>query len=107
MKQIFKKLIWAWRNRYCPYPLYLWYLITERHLKHRVGECIDCIACCQCVCGRRGCYCQYANQETLRCDTYNARTCNVWFPISPQELAYRATIQRGFQCSYTFETPTP
>ena len=79
---------------YNPYKLYWFDLLTERHLKSRVGECIDCIECCKyncdcCKTKETECYCKYVDLKNKRCTVYNNRNCNIWFPISQKEIDVR------------------
>lgn len=97
-----RKILYILRHRYNPYPLYWFDLLTERHVKNRVGECIDCIECCHYVCGDGGCYCRNVDKESKRCKIYGNRTCNVWFPVSQKEIDCRAKIQPGFKCRFSF-----
>ena len=105
---IYKKIRYVILNRYNPYPFYWFDLITERHLKNRVGECKDCLECCKYNCSciktiKSGCYCQYADLKTKRCNIYENRNCDIWFPISPKELDYFKGIKRDFKCNYSFK----
>jgi len=85
---------------YHPYFGYWWDLFTERHLKSRKGECVDCINCCK----HWGYICPHANLKTKRCDIYDNRTCLIWFPISKKELDYFYKIKgKGFKCKYTWD----
>lgn len=95
-----RKLIYILKHRYNPYPTYWFDLLTERHLKNRQGECVDCVECCRYLCG---CLCEHVNKETKRCNIYENRTCYEWFPISQKDIDYRASIQPGFKCKLSFK----
>jgi hypothetical protein len=95
-----KKLLYLFRQRYNPYPFYWFDLLTERHLKNRIGECVDCIKCCKHV--EEG-QCKFIDLEMKRCKIYNNRTCNEWFPVSQKEIDYRTKIQPGFECKFSFK----
>lgn len=102
-----KKIWYMIRHGYNPYPMYWFDLLTERHLKHRVGECIDCLECCKygCNCVKVGsceCYCSHVDIANRRCLIYDKRTCDIWFPISQKELDYMASVKPGFTCKYKF-----
>lgn len=98
--KMIKKIFYLLSQRYNPYPLYFFDLLTERHLKNRVGDCIDCINCCQYVCG---CYCSNVDLELKRCKIYDNRKCDEWFPVSQKEIDYMAEVKPGFKCRYSFK----
>lgn len=103
-----KKIIYLLTQRYNPYPLYWFDLLTERNLKYRKGECINCIDCCKYNCNcvkdvESNCYCRYVDLENYRCTIYYKRTCNIWFPISQKEIDYRKEIQSNFNCKFSFK----
>ena len=75
-----KKIIYLLTQRYNPYPLYWFDLLTESN-----------------------CYCKYVDLETYRCTIYYKRTCNIWFPISQKEIDYRKEIQPNFNCKFSFK----
>lgn len=88
--------LWWWDDqRYNPYPLYWFDLLTERHLKNRMGECIDCFECCKYADGGQ---CQHVDSGTKRCKIYDHRTCDEWFPISQKELDYMKSVKPEFKC---------
>jgi hypothetical protein len=97
---MFKKILYLLKQGYNPYFLYWFDLLTERKVKYRVGECIDCVECCKYICG---CHCMYVDKEKKRCKIYDKRTCNKWFPVSQKEIDYRAKIQPGFKCKFSFK----
>ena len=102
-----KKIKYIITQRYNPYRLYWFDLLTERYIKNRRGECIDCVECCKynCVCTKEteiDCYCQFVDLEINRCIIHNKRTCNIWFPISQKEIDYRKEIQPNFKCKFSF-----
>lgn len=99
MKEVLKKIKYLLLQRYNPYPLYFFDLLTERHIKKRTGECINCVECCRYVCG---CYCRHLDLKAKRCKIYENRSCNKWFPVSQKEIDYRVKIQPGFECRYKF-----
>ena len=94
-----KKIKYIIKQRYNPYPLYWFDLLTERHLKNRVGECIDCVECCRYICG---CYCHNIDIVNKRCKVYPKSDCDIWFPVSQKEIDYRSKIQPGFKCKFSF-----
>ena len=95
-----KKIFYIIRHRYNPYNGYIWDLLTERKLKYRVGECVDCIECCKYSCGYA---CDHADLNAKRCTIYDNRSCNVWFPISQKELDYFKKIKgKSFKCKFSF-----
>jgi len=94
-----KKILYLITQRYNPYPLYWFDLLTERHLKNRIGECIDCFECCKHIDGGQ---CEHVDLESKRCKVYSKRTCDKWFPVSQKEIDYRAEIQPGFKCRFRF-----
>jgi len=94
------KLKYIFTHRYNPYFFYWFDLLTERKLKYRFGECVDCIGCCKYSCG---CACEYADIKAKRCTIYNNRSCDVWFPISQKELDYMASIKPNFRCKFSFK----
>lgn len=100
MKQLLKKLHYMISQRYHPYPMFWYDLLTEHHIKNRTGECVDCIECCRYTCGW---YCEHANLETKRCDIYDKRKCYVWFPVSQKDIDYMAECKPGFRCKFKFE----
>lgn len=95
-----KKLRYLFSQRYNPYLFYWFDLLTERHVKNRIGECVDCVACCRYTCG---CYCEHVNLRTKRCKIYNSRECNIWFPVSQKEINYREKIEPFFMCKFKFK----
>src|SRR5690554_3824795 len=100
MKTTIKKMLYLLKQQYNPYPLYFFDLLTERHLKNRIGECYDCFECCKHVDGGQ---CKYVDLETKKCKIYDKRNCNEWFPVSQKEIDYRAKIQSGFKCRFSFK----
>lgn len=100
IKIIVKKLHYIITYRYHPYPIFWYDLLTERHINHRKGYCIDCIECCRYTFGW---YCEHANLDINRCDIYNNRKCYVWFPVSQKDIEYREKCQPGFKCKFWFE----
>ena len=84
---------------YHPYFPYWFDLFTERHIKNRIGECIDCIECCKHIGGGQ---CQYINLKSKRCNIYNHRTCDIWFPVSQKELDFMNSISPRFKCKFSF-----
>ena len=103
-----KKIKYIITQRYNPYPLYWFDLLTERYLKNKKGECINCVECCKynCICAKEkeiDCYCQFVDLKIKRCIIYNNnRNCNIWFPISQKEIDYRKKIQPNFECKFSF-----
>ena len=96
---MWKKIKYMVKHRYNPYFFYWLDLLTERKLKYRVGECIDCIECCK----HHLYVCPHADLKTKRCDVYKNRTCNVWFPISQKEIEYFKKIKgKSFKCKFSF-----
>jgi len=96
-----KKLKYIFTHQmYHPYFGYWFDLLTERKLKYRTGECVDCVECCRYSCG---CLCSHVNPITKRCIIYDKRTCDVWFPISQKEIDYMAKVKPGFKCRFKFE----
>lgn len=93
-----KKLLFIFQSSYYPYLFYYFDLLTERHLKHRTGECIEC---CRYLDGTP---CGFANTKTKRCKIYNKRQCNIWFPISQKEIEWRKKQQPNFTCNFKFKT---
>jgi hypothetical protein len=94
-----KKILYILRQRYNPYLLYWFDLLTERHLKNRLGKCIDCVECCKYIQGQ----CQYVDLKTNRCTIYNKRKCDKWFPVSQKEIDYMAKCKPGFKCKFEFK----
>ena len=94
-----EKILYLLKYRYNPYLFYWFDLLTERHIKNRIGECIDCIECCKHVGGGQ---CVFANSKDKRCNIYNNRTCDVWFPVSQKELDFMTEIKPGFKCRFSF-----
>lgn len=99
MTDVIKKLRYLLKG-YNPYPLYFFDLLTNRHIKNRVGECVDCIECCKHIGGGQ---CEHADIKTKRCKIYNKRTCDEWFPISQKELDFMTEIKPGFKCKFSFK----
>jgi len=100
-----KKLLYIIKFRYNPYLFYWFDLLTERHLKYRTGECIDCVDCCEHCCDSTivgNCYCKYVDLINKRCKIYEKRICNIWFPISQKELDYMKSIKLNLNCKYKF-----
>lgn len=100
MRQMIKKILYMVRQKYNPYPLYWFDLLTERHLKNRVGKCIDCIECCKFAGGG---HCQFADLILKRCNVYTQRTCDEWFPVSRKELELMTEWKPGFKCKFSFK----
>jgi hypothetical protein len=96
---MFKKIWYMIRHWYHPYPLYSFDLLTERHLKNRKGECVDCFECC-----RYSDYghCKYVDTVKKRCKIYNKRKCDIWFPVSQKEIDYMTSIKPNFYCKFYF-----
>lgn len=63
LKIIVKKLKYIFKHKYNPYLFYWFDLLTERHLKNRIGECINCIDCCKYVTGGK---CLFADANSNR-----------------------------------------
>ena len=97
---LLKKLKYIFKHRYNPYPFYWFDLLTERHLKNRVGECTDCIDCCKYVTGGK---CLFADATLNRCNIYDNRKCNQWFPISQKELELMKEWKPFLKCKYSFK----
>lgn len=97
---LLKKIKYIFKHKYNPYPFYWFDLITERHLKNRVGECTDCIDCCKYVSGGK---CLFADANSNRCNTYHNRKCNEWFPISQKELQLMQEWKPFLKCKYSFK----
>ena len=93
-----KKIKYILKTHYHPYWGYWFDLFTERHLKNRVGECVDCAECCRYSCG---CFCEHVKNN--RCLIYDHRTCDIWFPISQKEIDYFNTIKPNFKCKFSFK----
>lgn len=103
-----KKIKYIITQRYNPYRLYWFDLLTERYIKNREGECINCVECCKynCVCKMEietNCYCSYVDLKNYRCNIYYNRTCNIWFPVSQKEIDCRKEIQPNFRCKFSFK----
>lgn len=93
-----QKLLYLFKTGYNPYFLYWLDLLTERKLKYRIGECIDCVNCCKS--GEE--YCPFVDIKTKTCVTYNRRQCDQWFPISKKELEFMERIKPGLNCKFKF-----
>lgn len=100
MKDFWKKLKYIIVHQYNPYPMFWYDLFTERHIKNRIGECVDCSECCRFLCG---CYCVHVDRDRWRCKIYDDRKCHVWFPVSQKEIERRESIQPGFKCKFRFD----
>lgn len=101
---MFRKIFYIISQRYNPYRFYWFDLLTERHLKNRIGECKDCIECCRYTCCNcKQCYCSHVDIINKRCKIYDKRKCNIWFPISQKEINCRVEIQEDFQCKFNFK----
>lgn len=74
--------------------------MTERHLKNRIGECVNCYECCKYT---NGDLCNHIDLENKRCKVYNNRTCDEWFPVSQKEIDCMATYKIGFKCKFSFK----
>lgn len=98
-----KKILYLLKQRYNPYHLYWFDLLTERQLKNRKGNCVECIECCRYNCGSCKCYCNNADLEHKRCKIYDNRKCNIWFPVSQKEIDCRIKVQPGFKCKFSFQ----
>jgi hypothetical protein len=105
IKELFLKLKYIVIHRYNPYPLYWFDLLTERHIRNRIGKCIDCIECCAYVSENENDiieYCEHVCHKTKRCKIYNKRKCDKWFPISEKELKYMISIKPNMTCKFSF-----
>ena len=103
-----KKVLYMLKHGFNPYPFYWFDLLTERHLKNRVGECENCIECCRYLCNCKisnggSCYCKNVDLKSKRCKIYNNRTCNIWFPISQKEIDNRKRFDPNFKCKFSFK----
>jgi hypothetical protein len=98
---IIKKLKYILLHQfYHPYFGYWLDLFSERHLKNRVGDCVDCIECCRHIGGE---YCKHINIKTKRCLIYKNRTCDEWFPVSQKEIDFMVRIKPDFKCRFSFK----
>jgi len=95
-----KKIILLLKEGYNPYPFYWFDLLTERHLKYRKGECVDCFDCCKY--DEFAC-CEHVEINQKRCKIYNNRNCDQWFPISPKELEFMKSWKPWMNCKYSFD----
>ena len=103
MKSFFSKLKYIFSDGgYNPYWNYWFDLLTERHLKNRLGKCEDCLECCK-FNDDSGRHCEQADLKTKRCKIYNKRTCDQWFPVSPKELALMYQWKLGFKCKFSWK----
>jgi hypothetical protein len=100
MKDFFRKIRYIIKQGYNPYWYYWFDLLTERKLKYRKGQCIDCYECCKYV--DYG-HCKYVDILKKRCIIYNNRKCLIWFPVSQKEIKFRQSVQPGFKCKFYFK----
>jgi len=99
--EFFRKIQYLISKRYNPYPFYWFDLLTERKLKNRVGECKNCYDCCKFDdCGN---VCEHVDKENIRCNVYDKRKCDKWFPISKKELELMKEWKPFMNCNYDFK----
>ena len=94
-----KKILYIIKHLYNPYILYWYDLLTERHLKNRTGECINCFDCCK---YDEMTHCEHTDIENKRCRIYCNRKCDEWFPISKKELDLMKKWKPWLDCKYSF-----
>jgi hypothetical protein len=80
---------------------YIWDLLSGRHLKYRQGNCQSCGGCCA------GCENLYENQGKQFCKIYKRREwCDIFFPVSPEDLAWVKENFHAKNCAFSFELPS-
>lgn len=77
---------------------YLYDVLTQRKILHRLGQCNLCGSCC------KGCNDLVTRGNEKICHIYSRREwCDVYFPVSQEQLTY-FTKKHGAICGYYFDS---
>lgn len=95
IRTVFKyKLTRGYSLKYC------WDLLSKRYFKYRKGECKCCGGCCF------DCPNLFEEAGKKLCKIYKRREwCDIYFPISPEDLEWVKTNFHAKDCSFSFEVP--